>query len=257
MCQRSSCLASPSLKFARARRERGYDRPELGFLRHKPTKSAVARIQAVDRSAWTADSSVSGGGGRSIEAKVRLRVMPDGEPEFDSEARVWGMDAVQQLAPGRDTYVLYEPEHTSRCDIDRARLRAEFGPGRTGKDRVVILSAGQAEFEGRLTARERDPAAYANRMHDISERAAAAKAQAQAITDAARAGDFVEVERLKAELAAGQAARDRSGFGSVRHGTAGSDDPLERLQRLADLHDRGALTDAEFAAEKAKILSES
>ena len=102
---------------------------------------------------------MSGGGGRSIEAKVRLRVMPDGEPEFNSEARVWGMDAVQHLALGRDTYVLYDPEHTSRCDIDRERLRAEFGPGRTGKDRVVIVTAGQAQFEDKLTARERDPAA--------------------------------------------------------------------------------------------------
>lgn len=183
--------------------------------------------------------------------------MPDGEPEFDSEARVWGMDAVQQLAPGRDTYVLYDPGHASRCDIDRERLRAEFGSGRTGKDRVVILSADQAQFEHRLTARERDPAAYANQMHDMSERAAAAKAQVQAITDAARAGDFAEVERLKAELAAGRAARVPSGSGSGRQDAAGSEDPLERLKKLADLHDRGALTDAEFAAEKAKILNES
>ncbi len=49
--------------------------------------------------------------------------------------------------------------------------------------------------------------------------------------------------------------------GSVmRMSTAGSSaagaDPLERLQKLADLHDRGALTDAEFAAEKAKLLGE-
>jgi hypothetical protein len=29
------------------------------------------------------------------------------------------------------------------------------------------------------------------------------------------------------------------------------------LKKLADLRDRGALTDAEFALEKAKILSES
>ena len=34
-------------------------------------------------------------------------------------------------------------------------------------------------------------------------------------------------------------------------------DPLERLQKLADLHDHGVLTDAEFAAEKANILGES
>src|SRR5207302_9286673 len=33
-------------------------------------------------------------------------------------------------------------------------------------------------------------------------------------------------------------------------------DPVERLQKLADLHDRGALTDAEFAVEKARILSQ-
>jgi hypothetical protein len=31
---------------------------------------------------------------------------------------------------------------------------------------------------------------------------------------------------------------------------------LDRLQQLADLHDRGVLSDAEFAAEKAKILGE-
>ena len=31
-------------------------------------------------------------------------------------------------------------------------------------------------------------------------------------------------------------------------------DPMERLGKLADLHDRGVLTDQEFAAQKAKIL---
>jgi hypothetical protein len=32
-------------------------------------------------------------------------------------------------------------------------------------------------------------------------------------------------------------------------------DQIDQLQKLADLHDRGALTDAEFQAEKAKLLS--
>lgn len=31
-------------------------------------------------------------------------------------------------------------------------------------------------------------------------------------------------------------------------------DPVDQLSKLADLHDRGALTDEEFAAEKAKLL---
>ena len=34
-------------------------------------------------------------------------------------------------------------------------------------------------------------------------------------------------------------------------------DPIDRLERLADLHDRGALTDAEFEAEKANVISEA
>ena len=33
-------------------------------------------------------------------------------------------------------------------------------------------------------------------------------------------------------------------------------DPVERLGKLADLHDRGVLTDDEFAAQKAKILGQ-
>ena len=36
-----------------------------------------------------------------------------------------------------------------------------------------------------------------------------------------------------------------------------STDVADTLTKLADLHDRGALTDDEFAAEKAKILGES
>ena len=40
-------------------------------------------------------------------------------------------------------------------------------------------------------------------------------------------------------------------------GAAAAADPTEQLARLADLHDRGALTDDEFAAQKARILSGS
>lgn len=35
---------------------------------------------------------------------------------------------------------------------------------------------------------------------------------------------------------------------------AASDDPIAQIERLAELHQRGALTDAEFAAAKAKLL---
>jgi Short C-terminal domain len=34
-------------------------------------------------------------------------------------------------------------------------------------------------------------------------------------------------------------------------------DPIEQLEKLAGLHQRGVLTDEEFAAEKAKLLGAS
>jgi hypothetical protein len=70
-----------------------------------------------------------------------------------------------------------------------------------------------------------------------------------AIKRARAAGDLAEVDRLKAAsnrlLANARESRDQA---------APAADPLERLATLADLHDRGALTDSEFATEKAKIL---
>jgi len=43
--------------------------------------------------------------------------------------------------------------------------------------------------------------------------------------------------------------------GSVRPAGAGSQDPLERIARLAQLRDSGALTNEEFEAQKAKLLA--
>jgi hypothetical protein len=45
------------------------------------------------------------------------------------------------------------------------------------------------------------------------------------------------------------------GAGMPQMPAAGGDDPLDQLERLAELHRRGALTDAEFAAAKAKLLN--
>jgi hypothetical protein len=68
-------------------------------------------------------------------------------------------------------------------------------------------------------------------------------------------GDQAEVERLTAELKRNAAENPRS-LGVLFGGASRPSDAIERLQKLADLRDRGALTDAEFAAEKAKILGE-
>jgi hypothetical protein len=52
-------------------------------------------------------------------------------------------------------------------------------------------------------------------------------------------------------LADMQAAAAQAAAGA----TTAQADPTEEVTRLADLHDRGVLSDEEFAAQKAKILA--
>jgi Short C-terminal domain len=60
-----------------------------------------------------------------------------------------------------------------------------------------------------------------------------------------------------AALAGLDEADGEAGSSSEAATSSGSQSRLDRLQQLGDLHDRGVLSGDEFAAEKAKILSES
>jgi hypothetical protein len=59
------------------------------------------------------------------------------------------------------------------------------------------------------------------------------------------------------ELMDEEEAERRATAAAAGPSSGGSQARLDRLQQLADLHDRGVLSDAELAAEKAKILNES
>jgi hypothetical protein len=50
------------------------------------------------------------------------------------------------------------------------------------------------------------------------------------------------------------ATRRVAPYAPAPSGAAGTEDPVARLRELAQLHDEGALSDAEFAAAKAKVL---
>jgi hypothetical protein len=57
----------------------------------------------------------------------------------------------------------------------------------------------------------------------------------------------------------GEAAETLTGIGNPAAATApaaAAPDPLDRLKKLDELHNSGALTDAEFAAKKAELLAE-
>ena len=134
--------------------------------------------------------------------------------------RAW--DAVREAAPGTPPPPATGPD----------------GPGRGAGAIVTDLSATVAELSAGTA--------------DLS-------GAVGAIKRAKASGDTAEVERLKGELTRRLAARAASARqaagGLARSGEAS--DPLDRLEKLADLHERGALNDAEFATEKAKLLGDA
>src|SRR3954464_4135845 len=95
------------------------------------------------------------------------------------------------------------------------------GPGLVGMAARTAVVAGTATaVSGRVAPRQQNK--YASQDADYNQQQAAAVEQG-----------------MEQQAAAPQAA---------------SADPFEQIERLSKLHDEGALTDAEFAAAKAKIL---
>ena len=56
------------------------------------------------------------------------------------------------------------------------------------------------------------------------------------------------------ERAAAQAQQQQKAFDSYVQQAAGGSSPDDQLSKLADLKEKGTITEAEFAAEKAKLL---
>ncbi|MGP0050957.1 MAG: SHOCT domain-containing protein [Solirubrobacteraceae bacterium] len=101
-----------------------------------------------------------------------------------------------------------------------------------------------------------DPADHSKIVVDHSAlRAQHATAQ-RARDEADEAAKAAAIARGEAEVAGGEEARPTTSNQQTGANT-GDSDPVDRIAKLADLRQRGALTEEEFAAEKAKILGES
>jgi hypothetical protein len=101
------------------------------------------------------------------------------------------------------------------------------------------------------------------------DRAALEMSQAQIVTSPpgwggeARAVDAGSAEGLREQMAKTLGAYGISmpdvpmpGLPPEIAGAGGGDDPVAKLEKLADLHKQGVLTDAEFQSAKAKVLGE-
>ena len=96
----------------------------MGFLRSASKLSVSARAQLTTYHDTVSNSIRQDGISQSsaMHTTFELRVTPeDGQPEFASRLSVWGNDA-NRLQPGRWTYVLYDPDHADRCELDKDRL---------------------------------------------------------------------------------------------------------------------------------------
>jgi hypothetical protein len=134
-----------------------------------------------------------------------------------------------RLQPGKTVPVRYDPSHREKIVLDLPALREEVYAQRPAE---------QADAPGELTA-----ALGSGPLADILQQATQ------------------DPEGLRARLLAQAQGSGASAFVVTEAGVAPlssavgqQTDVADQLSKLADLHDRGVLTDAEFEAEKQKLL---
>jgi hypothetical protein len=202
-------------------------RLERKLKEHGGTRAWATVLESKKEWASTGGVNVSPGqaGSITIHQQLRLRVEPDEEPPFESTIKQVFNDSYGWHIPkeGYSVKVIYDPNDHSKLVLDLEAM--PVGPG-IDRDEAV------ARHE-RAMARMRDPDA---RREQIEEMKAKAAAQVQS-------------------AAAMQEVLARA-FPQAQGATAGPD-LADELTKLADLRDRGVLTDAEFEAQKAKLLAAS
>jgi hypothetical protein len=234
------------------------------FRRNKTLMRDGAQAQALVLEAKQfGHTAVGEGPGMGIFFELKLRVQfDDGTTEEitrrvrlsslgGSSGAIGGTVNAGDLLPVR-----YDPEDRSKIEIDSAAVKqgkeAAREAARERSKRLAIQRGEErlaaASSPGALPLAEIKAMGIAARTPVPGETGVESMLRAS-IAIAARKGDGAEVTRLTAKL-----AQQR---GTLPAPQGEPSDPLDRLQKLADLHDRGALTDAEFAAEKAKLLRES
>ncbi|OBF90170.1 hypothetical protein A5773_01330 [Mycobacterium sp. 852014-52450_SCH5900713] len=162
-------------------------------------------------------------GNTEVRWKLLLRVTPDAEPPFEASLTAL-LPQLSPPRPGMRLPVLYDPKDHSRIQMDRQ-------PAATADVAVDAVTSARPDLAGAQV--------MGMPMADVIR---------QAIADPTAFRD--EMMRRGSEmqqqaLGAMQAAQTQQGA-----------DPIERLERLAALKDRGLLTDEEFEQQKRKILGD-
>jgi len=198
-------------------------------LEERGTRAPAVVVEIAERG-----MSVTSGSGQlvantEVMLKTKLRVEPADEPAFEVEERF----RFPQLAipsVGSRLAVIYDQQDHDKIMIDRSpeAVATQFAnvPGMQGTDLgSLVNTVKEAE------AQTQDPQELARILQD-------------------QLGTNVTVQQQDSSgVTFGQPG---GGFGTP----AAAEDPVDKLAKLQELREKGALTDAEFEAQKARILSE-
>ena len=189
------------------------------------TRAWATVLESTKEWASSGGSNVSPGqaGSFTIHQKLRLRVQPDGETPFEVTIKQVFNDSYGWHIPqeGYSVTVIYDPTDHSKLVLD-----LEAMPVAPGVDRDEAVARHE-----KVIARMQDPEARRQQVEAMKASAAAQVEGAAAIQD-------MIAKR----------------FPQTPGATSGGD-VADELTKLADLRDRGVLTDEEFEAQKAKLLA--
>jgi len=184
---------------------------------------ATATVVSCHRTLSMNESNQGGIPVHKVLCNVDLRVEPDGAPAFETTTDAWFVGS--RPSEGTVVPVLYDPSDHHKLVVDHS----EAAQGEAAIESVVA----------RRVAGGGDPAA-ASALGDMMR---------AAVSD--REG-FKKLMREQGPAAFGVTGNMQGS--SLTDAARPAADPLDRLSKLADLHDRGVLTDAEFETEKKKLL---
>jgi hypothetical protein len=157
-------------------------------------------------------------GNTEVRWKLRLRVTPEAEPPFEASVTAL-LPQLSPPRPGTRLPVLYDPK-------DHGRVQIDHRPAATADVAIDAVTAARPDLAG--------AAVMGMPMGDVIR---------QAIADPT--GFREEMMRRGAEM-------QQQALGAAQ----AQQDPIDRLERLAALKDRGLLTDEEFEQQKRKILGD-
>lgn len=213
-------------------------------LKERGGKRAWATVLESNKewsSAGGPNTAVGQAGSITIHQKLRLRVEPDGEPPFESTVKQVFNDSRGPHIPraGYSVKVIYDPDDHAKLAIDSEAM--PVGPG-VDRDEATARHERVMERQEMRAMAPGDSAGRAEQLRAIAH----------------DSGLSPEEKRAKImELSASMRAAPKAMFVGSQVVQPSPVGVVDALAKLADLRERGALTEEEFQAQKARILGAS